>query len=177
MSETPEDPQDTIESPKIEETPSAPIPLSRSHKKKILKIIVKKPAEKIVEVDTLEEAEELTYKQKYEELMKSKVPKEKKQKTPAQMAAWAKALETRKTNAIKRKEEMQKIADSQRTELEKKIIKKAISIKKRELRSRIALESIPDDDEPVEEVLAKTKHLPPKTPKAVVPPTPVWTFV
>ena len=104
-------------------------------------------------------------------------PKPKKERTPGQIASFLKAQETRKANAAKRKEEMKLIAEHQQKELEKKILKKALSIKKREVRSRIALESIPDDDEPSDSVLAKVKAIQSKIPKPVIPPPPQYTFV
>lgn len=178
--ETPENAQEPTE-PQVVENPSPPqIPLTRSHRKKILKIVVKKPIEKIVEVDTLEEKEELTYKQKYEELMKSVEPKVKRERTPAQVEAFKKAQQVRTANAVKRREEIQRIADSQRKDLETKLLKKALAVKKRQIRERKALESIPDDDEPVQSVLDKARKINQTAPqqKAVAPPTtPIWTFV
>lgn len=172
-----ENPQESLNEQDIEAEKIPEVSPVRVHKRVVKKYVLKKPVEKVVEVDSLEEVEELTYKQKYEEMMKSKEPKVKRERTPAQVAAFQKAVETRLTNAKKRKEEMTAIAESQKKELEKKILKKAVAIKKREIRSRIALETIESDDEPVEDVLRKAKNLPPKTPRAPVAPSPVWTFV
>jgi hypothetical protein len=156
-----------IEAPKISD-----VSFVKPPKKKVVKLVKKKPVEAIEKPESEVNLEESG---KYINLLNE--PKPKKPRTEGQIASFLKAQETRKANAAKRKEEMKLIAEHQQKELEKKILKKALSIKKREVRSRIALESIPDDDEPSDSVLAKVKAIQSKIPKPVVPPPPQYTFV
>ena len=156
-----------------QEKPEIPeISFVKPPKKKIVKLV-----KKVVKVATqeVESPEDLEENEKSIELPKETKPK--KPRTQAQIDSFKKAQEVRKENSIKRKAEMELIATKQQQELEKKILKKALSIKKREIRNKIALESIPDDDEPVESVLAKVKAIQSKTPKPVVPPPLQYTFV
>jgi hypothetical protein len=164
-----ENPQE-IQEPQNVEIPEIPKPpVVKFQKKRVVKLVKKEHKE------TLEKPEPQEH---LEESDKSiEITKPKKPRTEGQIASFKKALEAKKANAAKRKEEMKLIADQQQKELEKKILKKALSIKKREIRSKIALESIPDDDEPVDSVLAKVKAIQSKTPKPVVPPPPQYIFM
>lgn len=93
-------------------------------------------------------------------------------KTEKQLEAFQKAIATRDANAKKRKDAADKILAQSKTELEDKVVKKALSIKKKQIKAQLALEEISDDDEPIEVVKQKVK-------KAVErpPPKPMFVFV
>jgi len=159
-----------IEEPEIPQTPAVKLP------KRIVKKLVKKERKETIQIpDSVEDLEEKSILQEKEK-PKNDVSTEKKARSPAQIASFLKAQEVRKLNAVKRKEEMNILADQQKKELEKKILKKALAIKKREVRSRLVLDTIADDDEPVESVLEKARKIASKTPRPVIPPVPQWTF-
>lgn len=161
VQETPE--VQNVEESEIPQTPAVKV------QKRVVKKLVKKERKEVLVKD--ESAEGLEEKKAVQETVILKKPR-----TEGQIASFKKALEVKKLNAIKRKQEMDIIADQQKKELEKKILKKALSIKKKEVRSRLALESISDDDEPVDSVLAKARKIASKAPKPVIPPVPQWTF-
>lgn len=167
--------QELPEPQKIEEAEipqNAPV---KSHKK-MKKILVKKERKEAIQIPN--PAEDLEEKEILQEIAKPKNDgkTEKKPRTVGQIASFLKAQEVRKANAIKRKEEMNILADQQKKELEKKILKKALAIKKREVRSRLVLDTIEDDEEPVESVLEKARKIASKTPRPVAPVTPQWVF-
>lgn len=83
----------------------------------------------------------------------------KKQKTPAQMAAFAKALKTREENTRRRKEEAARLEADARKELEASVVKKAVSIKKKQIKAQLALDEISDDDEPIQAVRERVKKV------------------
>lgn len=93
-------------------------------------------------------------------------------KTKAQMDAFKKAIETRNANAKKRREEAEKMLSEAKTETETKIVKKALAIKKKQIKAQIALDEISDDDEPIEVIKQKVKKVVER-----VPAKPVFTFV
>jgi len=167
--------QELPDAQKIEEPEIPQNPPVKSHKK-MKKILVKKERKEAIQIpDSVEDLEEKSIVQENAK-PKNEGSKEKKPRTAGQIASFLKAQEVRKANSIKRKEEMNILADQQKKELEKKILKKALAIKKREVRSRLVLDTIEDDDEPVESVLEKVKKIASKTPKPVAPPPPQWTF-
>lgn len=112
-----------------------------------------------------EESDEETPKPKRE--YKPRPPK-----TKAQMDAFKKAIETRNANAKKRREEAEKMLSEAKTETETKIVKKALAIKKKQIKAQIALDEISDDDEPIEVIKQKVKKVVER-----VPAKPVFTFV
>lgn len=93
-------------------------------------------------------------------------------KTEAQMEAFKKAIETRNANAKKRKDEAEKMLSQSKKEMEDKVVKKAIAIKKKQIKAQIALDEISDDDEPIEVVKQKVKKVVERP-----APKPVFTFV
>jgi hypothetical protein len=138
-----------------------------------------------------------------EELQVAKTPKKriynvkpkdpnapKKERTPAQIDAWNKALATRQANRDSRMTEKQKVAqdlkkkaDMAKKAVEEKIVKKAISIKKKQIKKEILLDEVSDDETPVEEIkkIVKDKRQqPPRTVKVVnivEPPKPQFYFM
>lgn len=82
----------------------------------------------------------------------------KKPRTQAQLDAFNKAKEIRDNNTKKRLEERQQFIDEERKKAEDKIIKKAISLKKKEIKKQAILDEISDDDTPIQKIkeIAKT---------------------
>ena len=116
-------------------------------------------------------------------------PAVKKERTEAQKEATRKMLAVRDANRASRtsikavKEDLKVLRDQQISELKQQaikeyqdsLVKKAISIKKKEIKKKIELEEISDDDTPIEEIRKITKRLPAKQSNNVVRnlPTPV----
>jgi hypothetical protein len=113
-----------------------------------------------------------------EDIETSPTPKPKRAYTPrppkteAQMEAFKKAIETRNANAKKRKEEAEKMLAQSKKETEDKVVKKAIAIKKKQIKAQLALDEISDDEEPIEVVKQKVKKVVERP-----PPKPVFIFV
>lgn len=80
------------------------------------------------------------------------ITKPKKQLTEKQLEALKKGQATRDANIKKRKEEAQRIADEEKKKLEEKIVKKAISIKKKQIKKQSALDEIEDDETPIQKI-------------------------
>jgi hypothetical protein len=78
-------------------------------------------------------------------------------KTEKQLEAFSKARELRKINIERRKQAIQEFEDKAREELDNKIVKKAISIKKKQIKKNAELDEISDDDTPLEEVMKIAK--------------------
>jgi hypothetical protein len=87
----------------------------------------------------------------------------KKERTPAQIEAWKKALAKRQANRETRmsekETEKERIARElnekkilAKKQVEDKIVKKAISIKKKAIKKEIILDEISDDETPIEEI-------------------------
>ena len=103
-----------------------------------------------------------------------------KPRTAKQIEAFEKAKAIRDANYAKRKEEAQIKAEMERKILEEKLVKKAIAVKKKQIKQQKILDDIPsDDDVPVQ----KTKISDPVkkiTPSPVVPlkvpPPPKFAF-
>lgn len=111
-----------------------------------------------------------------EEEVKS-IQKSKKPRTQAQIEAFAKVIEKRTQARSARAETREKEAIIVKAELEKKILKKASSIKKRQIRHQVALDDISSDDESDTEVKKKLvefkRKVVEKVMKTVVPAVPV----
>ena len=111
----------------------------------------------------------------------------KKERTPAQIEAWNKALATRQANRDSRLTEKQKVvedlkkkADVAKKAVEEKIVKKAISIKKKQIKKEIMLDEVSDDETPVEEIkkiVKEKRQQPPRTVKVVEPEKPLFYFM
>lgn len=81
-----------------------------------------------------------------------KATKEKKPRTKKQIEAFEKARETRERNALARKQMRDEEARIQQKEVEDKLVKKAIALKKKQIKQQAILDSISDDETPLEEV-------------------------
>lgn len=78
-------------------------------------------------------------------------------KTEKQLEAFSKARERRMMNINSRKQTIQELENKAREELDNKIVKKAISIKKKQIKKNAELDEISDDDTPLEEVMKIAK--------------------
>lgn len=95
----------------------------------------------------------------------------KKERSPAQIAAWSKALEKRQSNRNSRavvkesvaeriKREIQEKELAAKTSIEKKIVSKAISIKKKQIKKEAMLDDVSDDDTDIESVKKQVRKQP-----------------
>lgn len=100
--------------------------------------------------------------------------KEKKPRTEKQLEAFKKARETARINAEKRQEERRIIAEHDRKLLEEKLVKKAISVKKKEIKKQAVLDSISDDDTDIQEIQKLKKRI---APNPIIPSKPKFYFV
>ena len=92
----------------------------------------------------------------------------KKPRTQKQIDAFQKVIEKRNENRKMRAEQKQILKEEEKVILENKIIKKAVSIKKKQIKKELVLDDISDDDEPIEEIKQKIV----KSKKRVLPPLP-----
>ncbi len=76
--------------------------------------------------------------------------KVKKPRTEKQIEAFKKVREKKMENTKLREKEKEKIAQEERKALEAKIVQKALSIKKKQIKKQAVLEDISDDDTPIE---------------------------
>lgn len=118
-------------------------------------------------------------------------PKPKRVQSEAQKANFQKALAQRQENIALRKQAKElekevKVAEleTKKKEVERKIVKKAIVLKKREILEQTALDEISDTDDIPDEIVQKivkkqrTKAQPkPKPVEPVEPPAPKYNFV
>ena len=149
---------------------------------------------------TFQSDSEESEKEEQQEEVKPDFSLEKKKKplTDKQREALKKGQETRLENARLRKEQADKVADEKKKAFEDKLVKKALSIKKKEIKQKMILEQISDDDEPVEEVIktiekagkpkvslsnpssagkpSKEIKVSPPLPAVVEPPKPIYNF-
>jgi hypothetical protein len=86
------------------------------------------------------------------------ITKPKKKLTEKQLEALKKGQQTRDENARKRKEEAMRIAEEEKKKLEAKIVRKAISIKKKEIKKQSALDEISDDETPIQKIKEVVKQ-------------------
>jgi hypothetical protein len=82
----------------------------------------------------------------------SQITKPKKKLTEKQLEALRKGQQTRDANAKKRREEAERIAEEERKKLEEKIVRKAISIKKKQIKKQSALDEIEDDETSIQKI-------------------------
>ena len=76
----------------------------------------------------------------------------KKPRTEKQIAVFERAKATAKTNADNRRIVAEMRAKEERELLDKKIVLKAIAIKKKEIKKQAILDAVSDDDTPIEEI-------------------------
>ena len=120
-----------------------------------------------------------------------KVVKEKKPRTAKQIEAFEKARQTRERNALARRQSRDDEAIAIRKQVEDKLVKKAIAVKKKQIKQQAILDEISDDETPLEEVekiatrsvtrtklkREVTKDFPAPPPPAQEPVTPKYYFL
>jgi hypothetical protein len=95
------------------------------------------------------------------------IVKAKKPRSEAQMKAFERAKETARINAEKRKAERDTKAKEEQKAIEDKLVKKAIALKKKQIKQQAVLDEIEDDDTPLPEIEKIVKQVPAKFKKAV----------
>ena len=107
------------------------------------------------------------------------VEKPKPKRTQKQIEAFQKVRDKKMQNAKLRQEEKKLKDEEDRKELEAKIIKKAVAIKKKQIKKQTVLEEISDDDTPIEVIKEMKKNIIDKLPKEIKPekPKPKFNFV
>ena len=92
-------------------------------------------------------------------------PKVKKPRTDKQIEATKKMNEARKQKALEKKdlqakqdEELKKEMEGRAEEIKDKILKKAIAIKKRQIKKEAVLDEIEDDETPIEDIRQIIAH-------------------
>jgi hypothetical protein len=83
------------------------------------------------------------------------IQKEKKPRSEKQIIAFQKFLDTRNKNRADRKLLKEQEMEKEKQETESKILKKAISIKKKQIKKELVLDDISDDETPFEELKKK----------------------
>lgn len=101
------------------------------------------------------------------------VEKVKPPRTQKQIEAFKKVREKKMENAMRRQIEKKIQEEKEKQELEAKIIKKAVALKKKQIKKQTVLEEISDDDTPIEVIKEIKKTLP----KPVEKPKPKFIFV
>ena len=81
-------------------------------------------------------------------------------KSEKQLEAFKLAREKRMVNVNRRKSEIAELEKQAKEELDKKIVSKAISIKKKLIKQTAELDAVSDDDTPLEEVMKIAKKKP-----------------
>lgn len=128
----------------------------------------------LAELDDLEESEELVdaaKPQPVDDAAPVLAEKKKIPRTQKQIDAFNATLEIRRANIAKRKAEKDAAAEAERKILEEKLIKKAIALKKKQMKARAVIDNLPEEDAPV------VKPKAPAAPAApAAPPKPVIHF-
>lgn len=141
------------------------------------------------DTEVAEEYEEEIHDETIEKPKKKKVynvkPKDpdapKKERTPKQIEAWNKALKARQAKRderAKEKEMLKEVVAEQKKiakkKVEDKVVKKAISIKKKQIKTEEVLDEISDDETPYEEVkqIAKKKQAVRRRTQSIAEPKP-----
>lgn len=91
------------------------------------------------------------------------IEKPKAKRTQKQIDAFKKVRDKKMENARLREQERKLLLEQQQKELEEKIIKKAVSIKKKQIKKQAVLEEISDDETSIEVIKEIKRKLP--TPK------------
>jgi len=86
-------------------------------------------------------------------------------KSEKQLESFKRAREKRMENIARRKQEVAELERQAKEELDKKIVSKAISIKKKLIKQNAELDTVSDDDTPLEEVMKIAKKRPTTTQK------------
>jgi hypothetical protein len=98
------------------------------------------------------------------------IQKPKKPRTEKQIIAFNLVLEKRNENRRQRALAREKEEDEEKKAIEEKIIKKAQSIKKKQIKKELVLDNISDDDEPVENIKKRIMKRDEREKKAVIIP-------
>jgi len=109
------------------------------------------------ETESLEEIEAVVPKNSLKKNAPADKVPTKKPRTEAQIKAFATCLEKKKEKAKLRAEEAKRLAEYDKKALEEKVVAKAISIKKKQIKKQIVLDEISDDDTPIEVVKEKVR--------------------
>jgi hypothetical protein len=105
-------------------------------------------------------------------------PKPKRERTEAQKAVTAKMKEALAAKWEKSRAEKAAAAEAHKKQVEERVVKKALAIKKRQIKEQMALEEISSDDEPIEEIIPKMRKLAVAKPRsAPVPQAPRIIFM
>jgi hypothetical protein len=104
------------------------------------------------------------------------ITKAKKPRTAKQLEAFEKAKAIRDANALKRKEEAKRLAEEERKIIEEKLVKKAISIKKKQIKKQAVLEEISDDETPIEKVKEIAEKIKAPIQKLPAPEKPIMKY-
>lgn len=151
MSET--DEIDLLEEKEVIEKPIKK-PIKKAFENPLPKVMLKKKV--IIKQPTPLESE--SEEEEEEEVAPVKVKKERTQK---QKDAFERCILKKKECASKRNEDAKRLAAFDKAALEEKVIKKAISIKKKQIKKQSALDEISDDDTPIEKVKEIAKKVAP----------------
>lgn len=103
--------------------------------------------------------------------------KVKKERTQKQKDAFERCILKKKECASKRNDDAKRLAAFDKAALEEKIVKKAISIKKKQIKKQSALDEISDDDTPIEKVKEIAKKIAPVSVKQTEKPKITFRFV
>lgn len=144
-------------------------------KKKILQElqVLTEPSLEVLEEGKTEEQPEEDQQEENTDCIQA--VKEKKPRTQKQIDAFKACLEIKRKKAMERKGIRDEDAVVKKVELEEKIVKKAVSIKKKQLKQQIALDAISDDDTPIEDLKVK-KRVRIREPEYIPPPPPLFIF-
>ena len=121
------------------------------------------PKDDVLHILTNESSDsEIEVKPKTEKIDKRTLAK-KGNRTEKQIEACKKMMEKRREKQAERKIIKDAEAEVLKKQLEEKIVSKAVSIKKKQIKKKAILESISDDDEAIESVMARVKKINNKT--------------
>ena len=95
-----------------------------------------------------------------EEPIPESKPGLKRERTAKQIEAFNKAREKMVMNASQRKQSKEELEIQRKKDLEETIVKKAIAIKKKEIKKKAVLEEISDDETPIEDIEKMKKNFP-----------------
>ena len=102
-----------------------------------------------------------------------------KPRTEAQKLAFERCKKQREANAKKRAEDAKKLMEYEKKALEEKLIAKAVSLKKKQIKKQVILDEISDDDTPIEKVkeMAKKAGLGPRATSQPEKPKLAFNFI
>jgi hypothetical protein len=115
-------------------------------------------SEKITQSDESEEMEETVPKKKILKGHLPDPPREKKERTPAQIAAFERARASREANIKKKNEDAKRLAEYDAMMLKQKLVEKANKIKLKTMKKIEVIESISSEEDEV--VIEKPKAKP-----------------